>query len=919
MATLLQQQQPPPHYHQLIIPFPIEILPLFITLPVSLWLCAYFFYPSHHQHVLEYQRELVSKCLSKLGVKYSPKCADQTWNEAHGSFLGISTTIAVAISSSMTWIIEGRSSVAKILPPFFIPFTILYVIYIRSSAPSVHLRKIQFIYMLMNFVSALTVVEINKQLIQNGVSMTPEMLKRNIFSVTLICLSLFESLEDSLIVLFETTCVAVIGSSMHGHHQSILPILFQGILFMILIVFITLTSMRGRMNAMISDVLKSSQCNKDSSLKFYATAITSVFLFAAMYATTIDPVYLTVMLKNIAISIYVTVGILVWKVASLVDSPPTATLASSYHTRQGHERQLHVFFADSFVSLVQMILVMAYYIVISFGTTTGKYAFIRMIIDSILSLTLDSSIMAMMTTLMVFLMGFPSPPWLWIPSIRYNEHFVRICGLLATLAQVIILFTSHFPDTTILVFGITRILMLGIGTAMPFFDLCAMSMAVSLVSIMVTESHFSILTSLGLSAAHLLMALEMSLTRKSIMVMIQTNSETQRFVEHAMKQKFIGCLDAVEHLLKHEENGLSQEQRFLLQGVVRACVFGLYQTYYYALRRRFERLTDIGVTRERAILDQVVEKWKSTWADEIEWIKSPPDESSQYIILKRWELIRLVLHNIIGQNLTNIVITYSLIAGIDLHGNKNPAVARMEFVITRHGRKFGSKPEFKHGIINNSGDQMYGLDPFVAKEMHANCTLKKDGSEICLSFELGTDLLTVITPTSATTESPYSRRGGEEASAAAGVVFPPGLVFAVLDDIKLVRLNVIRYLIENLYASHDSFALGSTKHEALVEFVERCFLIQVDVALLDVHLEYDEGLVLGIEIAIELRKPGFKNTIILHSANEQSVALQRLRISMESIVDGFLEKRVFEKEFIERSILKAMENNSNRRRNNVGS
>jgi hypothetical protein len=126
-----------------------------------------------------------------------------------------------------------------------------------------------------------------------------------------------------------------------------------------------------------------------------------------------------------------------------------------------------------------------------------------------------------------------------------------------------------------------------------------------------------------------------------------------------------------------------------------------------------------------------------------------------------------------------------------------------------------------------------------------------------------------------------------------------------LDDIKLVRLNVIRYLIEKLYTSHDSFALGSTKHEALVEFVEQCFQVHVDVALLDVHLEYDDDLVLGIDdVAIELRKRGFKNTIMLHSANEQSVALQRLRISVENNVDGFLEKRAFEKEFIERCILK---------------
>jgi hypothetical protein len=133
MATIHIPQQifPPPspyrydyYYH-----VQLEILLLFISLPVSLWLFGYYFYPSHHQRVLNYQRQLVRYILAKFDVDHFPEFADQTWNEANGSFLGITTLLTVSISSSLTWIIEGRSSIAKLLPRFWfhLPYYILHI------------------------------------------------------------------------------------------------------------------------------------------------------------------------------------------------------------------------------------------------------------------------------------------------------------------------------------------------------------------------------------------------------------------------------------------------------------------------------------------------------------------------------------------------------------------------------------------------------------------------------------------------------------------------------------------------------------------------------------------------------------------------------------------------------------------------
>jgi hypothetical protein len=960
------------------------ITPILTSFPAWLWLYTFVFHPSYHQQAIEYQRKLVHQCLTYFIPNFSTttntttptttkphhrressddlttnkftEFADQTWHEAHGAILGPGSVMVVIITSSLSWIVEGRSSIAKMIPMFIFPFSILYFAVIRkkdihnsqqqqqpthttTTTPTTltPLRKIHFTFVLMNAVSDTTIVLMQNHLLEKNVSMTPDMLKRNIFSTTFVCLFMFESLIDTFAVLYGTTGMAVVGSIMHGHLQHIFPTIFQGIWLMMIIILVTLTSMRGRMNSIIMKLIKSPRY-RESSIKFSVIALSSLFLFSAMYATTIEPIHFKTMIKDISTSLFCGLGLLIWKVAPLIDGGPT-TLSP----RSLRGRQLHVFFADSLLSIFHLVIVLIFHLI-----TIQYYDVIVNALPEQWT-KIDSNMMfviVMLLPLILFIgtqLGTGSPALLpsstatssspstatsiTSSSYRYHEKVVKFTGLLVGIIQFLIIVTSPIPDVTVLTLSVIRILMLGIGRSLLFFDSCVVTIGLSLASVFVTNSPLVVLNCLGLSIIHLLMTLETSLTRKSIMVMIQTNVEAQGFVEHALKQKFVGCLNAVEDILKHNNEELSEEQRILLKRVARTCAFGLDQTYYYTLQRRYGRFGDIGGQSQQATLDQVVEEWRMGWADEVEWIKASgnDNESSHLIISKRWDLVRLVLHKLMGQNLTNLMVTYSvqkqlgsnIISGLasstsSSSSTSSVVAAKINFEIARKGRKPGTRSKFK--TITGGG-----LDPFVANEMNATCSLQNGGFEICLSFELTKLNLISDNSYSTTLTTPQSTRknsavatppsnnnnNNKQSNNSNNTTFPPHLVFAVLDDVKLVRINVLRYLIEELDAHQASFALGQTKEEALVDFVEKCLHTHVDVALIDVHLEYDDGLQYGTEVALVLRKRDFKGTIMLHSANEQNISVQNN--NLESIIDGFLEKRAFQKQYVVNSILKAME------------
>jgi hypothetical protein len=105
--------------------------------------------------------------------------------------------------------------------------------------------------------------------------------------------------------------------------------------------------------------------------------------------------------------------------------------------------------------------------------------------------------------------------------------------------------------------------------------------------------------------------------------------------------------------------------------------------------------------------------------------------------------------------------------------------------------------------------------------------------------------------------------------------------------------------------------MGCNREEASIQYVEQCLNMHVDVALLDVHLEYDDGYLFGPDIAVELRRRGFQGTIMLHSANEQSTVLRTNEPRFKDVnINGFLEKRTFQKEYVENTVLQAIIHNN---------
>ena len=127
---------------------------------------------------------------------------------------------------------------------------------------------------------------------------------------------------------------------------------------------------------------------------------------------------------------------------------------------------------------------------------------------------------------------------------------------------------------------------------------------------------------------------------------------------------------------------------------------------------------------------------------------------------------------------------------------------------------------------------------------------------------------------------------------------PSGLVFAVLDDNNLVRMSVMRSLMAApVSCNKTSFAWGSTSRECL-DFAKELLDRNVDVAIFDQNLDYDDNnqdlRLKGTELAKMARKQGYKGAIVLHSANEYLLSIHEAEA-----FDGFVAKTASKREFLE--------------------
>lgn len=122
---------------------------------------------------------------------------------------------------------------------------------------------------------------------------------------------------------------------------------------------------------------------------------------------------------------------------------------------------------------------------------------------------------------------------------------------------------------------------------------------------------------------------------------------------------------------------------------------------------------------------------------------------------------------------------------------------------------------------------------------------------------------------------------------ASSLSLPKNLVFAILDDSAMVRVNLRLALQRDFEASKESIILGETEDEALY-FVEKCIQLKPDICILDENLDYTSSggnLLLGSTLAEDLRVQGYRGVILIHSANE----LLRGNLNV-SVIDGFIIK-----------------------------
>jgi CheY-like chemotaxis protein len=133
---------------------------------------------------------------------------------------------------------------------------------------------------------------------------------------------------------------------------------------------------------------------------------------------------------------------------------------------------------------------------------------------------------------------------------------------------------------------------------------------------------------------------------------------------------------------------------------------------------------------------------------------------------------------------------------------------------------------------------------------------------------------------------------------------PTNLRFAVIDDSFLARRALMHVLKAHLGCSPDTIERGDSMDqirrfpaEVLCAragardspLTRVCALqavaLHVDVVILDQHMVYDDGEVLGSTVARQLRAAGFSGMIVLHSADSSLEALHD-----PQYVDGWLEK-----------------------------
>jgi hypothetical protein len=122
--------------------------------------------------------------------------------------------------------------------------------------------------------------------------------------------------------------------------------------------------------------------------------------------------------------------------------------------------------------------------------------------------------------------------------------------------------------------------------------------------------------------------------------------------------------------------------------------------------------------------------------------------------------------------------------------------------------------------------------------------------------------------------------------------FPPGLTFAALDDSALVRFNLDRVFKTYFNAGPESFTCGAVRAEC-DEFISRILSKQVQVAIIDENLEYDDETMFGHNLGRLSRERGFRGCLILHTAQMQTSFPKEFLEPFDGYVEKTAQRKVF--------------------------
>jgi DNA-binding NarL/FixJ family response regulator len=118
------------------------------------------------------------------------------------------------------------------------------------------------------------------------------------------------------------------------------------------------------------------------------------------------------------------------------------------------------------------------------------------------------------------------------------------------------------------------------------------------------------------------------------------------------------------------------------------------------------------------------------------------------------------------------------------------------------------------------------------------------------------------------------------------------MVFAVLDDNALVRASLERMLRDTLFASARSFLAGQHPEDAQ-RFVSELIFNQVEVAIFDENLEYEDVTLAGHELGRLAREMGYEGCLVLHSAQVESSIPEEFLLPFDGYVSKTAHRKVF--------------------------